>query len=241
MIRIAICDDEEFFRNNIKGMVSAYYDEAQLVYCIDVYCSGKELLETAEIINYNIIFLDINMEGINGIETAKQIRRISKDVFIIFITAFLDYSLEGYKVNAIRYLLKDSGKIQEAVNECLDAVMLESNRKIFKIKINFIEGFKILPVDTIMYVESNLHKLIYYVKSLKSVKCYTQYSTLNKEEKNFPKAEFIRIHQSYLVNLRYVKNVKNYRVILINGVDLPVPKSRYKEVCNAFILYKGSL
>lgn len=241
MTKIAICDDEEIFRTDIVNMVSLYLSKTKIVYSIDVYCSGTELLEKDDIMNYNIIFLDINMEGINGIDTAKKIRMVNKEVFIVFITAFLDYSLEGYKVDAIRYLLKDCGKMEEAINECLDAIFIEINRKILRIKMDFLEGYKALPVDSIIYIESNLHKLIFYVRGKGSTIAYTQYNTLNKVQDNLPQNQFIRIHQSYLVNLRYIKNIKNYRVMLKDGTDLPTSKSRYKEACNTFILYKGSL
>lgn len=241
MVKIAICDDEEIFRTDIERMISLYLDRKKIVYSIDIYCSGIELLGISEIHKYDIIFLDINMEILNGMETAKRIRGINKQVFLVFITAFLDYSLEGYKVDAIRYLLKDSGKMQEAIDECLEAIFIEINRKILKIKIDFLEGTKVFPVNVIIYIESKLHKLYFYLKGKEGIICYTQYNTLNKIEDNLPKEQFVRIHQSYLVNLRYIKNIKNYKVILNDGTDFPIPKSRYKEACNAFILYKGGL
>ncbi|MFQ9562773.1 MAG: LytR/AlgR family response regulator transcription factor [Faecalibacillus intestinalis] len=241
MIRIAICDDEEIFRYKIEEILKDYFKKRQLVYSVDFFESGIELINNNGIKEYNIIFLDINMEGINGIETAKKIRKISNDVFLVFITAFLDYSLEGYKVHAIRYILKDSGKMPEAINECMDTILQEANKKFLKIRIDFIEGAKVVPIDAIVYVESNLHKLNYYVNTIEGIRDYTQYTTLNKVENNFPKTQFVRIHQSYLVNLKYIKYIKNYKAILKNGLELSIPKSRYKDVCNTFILFKGSL
>ena len=232
---------EEIFRYKVEEMVKNYFEERQLIYSIDFFESGIELIKKNEIEKYNIIFLDINMEGINGIETAKKIRQVSKDVFLVFITAFLDYSLEGYKVHAIRYILKDSGKMQEAIDECIDAILKEENKKVIKMKIEFIEGVKVLPIDALVYVESNLHKVNYYVNTIEGLRTFTQYNTLNKIETQLPKNQFIRIHQSYLVNLKYIKNIKNYKAILKNNIELSIPKSRYKEACSAFILYKGSL
>lgn len=194
MIRIAICDDEEIFRYKIEEILKDYFKKRQLVYSVDFFESGIELINNNGIKEYNIIFLDINMEGINGIETAKKIRKISNDVFLVFITAFLDYSLEGYKVHAIRYILKDSGKMPEAINECMDTILQEANKKFLKIRIDFIEGAKVVPIDAIVYVESNLHKLNYYVNTIEGIRDYTQYTTLNKVENNFPKTQFVRIH-----------------------------------------------
>ena len=108
MLSIAICDDEEYFRITEKQLILKYMAGKNCECMIDMYESGKELLALRSAISqYNIIFLDVNMEEIDGIETAKEIRKITKDVFIVFVTAFITYALEGYKVDAVRYLIKD--------------------------------------------------------------------------------------------------------------------------------------
>ena len=90
MLSIAICDDEEYFRTTEKKLISKYMARKNCECMIDMYESGKELLALRSAISqYNIIFLDVNMEEIDGIETAKEIRKISKDVFIVFVTALL--------------------------------------------------------------------------------------------------------------------------------------------------------
>ena len=108
MLSIAICDDEEYFRITEKQLILKYMAGKNCECMIDMYESGKELLALKSAISqYHIIFLDVNMEEIDGIETAKEIRKITKDVFIVFVTAFITYALEGYKVDAVRYLIKD--------------------------------------------------------------------------------------------------------------------------------------
>ena len=120
MLNIAICDDEEFFRNWIKEMLLQYMQEKGVIYEIATFQSGKELLDLGiELNQYQVIFLDINMDYINGLTTAKKIREQNKEVFIVFITAFVDYSMEGYKVDAIRYLLKSSSNMQGHIAECM--------------------------------------------------------------------------------------------------------------------------
>ena len=107
MLSIAICDDEEYFRITEKQLILKYMAGKNCECMIDMYESGKELLALKSAISqYHIIFLDVNMEEIDGIETAKEIRKITKDVFIVFVTAFITYALEGYKVDAVRYLIK---------------------------------------------------------------------------------------------------------------------------------------
>lgn len=109
MLKIAICDDEKVFRDNINKYVAAYLNEKEISYEIDTFSSGKEIIDLGiEIKQYNIIFLDINMDDVDGIVTAQKIREYSSEIYIVFVTAYINYSLEGYKVDAIRYLLKNN-------------------------------------------------------------------------------------------------------------------------------------
>ena len=104
MLRIAICDDEKLFRENIKKYVLKYLSEKDISSEIDMFNSGKELLGLGtDLLGYNIIFLDINMDEIDGIMTAHKIREYSMGIYIVFVTAYVNYSLEGYKVDATRY------------------------------------------------------------------------------------------------------------------------------------------
>ena len=94
MFKIAVCDDESLFAENLKELISNYMTEKDLVCEIDTYISGKKLLEQGvKVTQYEIIFLDINMEEIDGIKAAETIRELSRDVFIVFVTAYVDYSL----------------------------------------------------------------------------------------------------------------------------------------------------
>lgn len=102
MFKIAVCDDESLFAENLKELISNYMTEKDLVFEIDTYISGKKLLEQGvKVTQYEIIFLDINMEEIDGIKAAETIRELSRDVFIVFVTAYVDYSLEGYRLDVI--------------------------------------------------------------------------------------------------------------------------------------------
>ena len=95
---------------------------------IDTFSSGKELLELGiELIQYDIIFLDINMDEIDGIVTAQKIREYSSEIFIVFVTAYINYSLEGYKVDAARYLLKNNTNFEESIYECMDSILHKMN------------------------------------------------------------------------------------------------------------------
>ena len=160
MLKIAICDDERYFQTIIKEILINYQEQKNIPLSIDIFESGKELLKLEiELVRYNIVFLDIKMDEIDGILTAQTIRDVNKDIFIVFITAFVDYSLEGYKVDAIRYILKNNESFYYTVFECMDAILEKMNYKYSKKIFNFMEGRKTIHTNRILYIESKLHKL----------------------------------------------------------------------------------
>lgn len=241
MLRIAICDDEIFFAEELKELLSSYMMEKGLVFEIDTYNSGEELVGLGiKIIQYKIVFLDINMEKVDGITVAEKIRRISKEVFIVFVTAYMDYSLEGYRLDVVRYLLKGDSNFRSIVNECVDAIINKLNYSIRKKEFRFIEGIKEVSLERLIYVESNLHKLAFYVME-DDMKIYTMYGTLNTLESELAENNFIRIHQSYLINIKHIKNVVRYKAVLTSGIELVIPKVRYTYVKKQFIAYQGEV
>ena len=225
MLSIAICDDEEYFRITEKQLILKYMAGKNCECMIDMYESGKELLALKSAISqYHIIFLDVNMEEIDGIETAKEIRKITKDVFIVFVTAFITYALEGYKVDAVRYLIKDH----------------ESLEKENEMTFDFQEGKTTISLENILYIESNLHRLIFYMVGEDAVH-YTIYTKLDDVAESLQNKGFCRIHKSYLVNLKYVESVERYRAVLSNGKSLAISKARFLDTRNEFACYRGEI
>lgn len=241
MFRIAICDDENYFVEELKELISGYMLEKGLIYKIDTYSSGEALVKLGiEVVQYTVIFLDINMEQIDGIKAAEKIREVSREVFIVFVTAFMDYSLEGYRLDVVRYLLKGNANFKSTVSECMDAIIDKLNYTVIKKEFDFREGKKEVSLERVLYIESNLHKLEFHVME-DTMKLYTMNETLNVLEERLADNSFIRIHQSYLVNIKYIKNVVRYKVILTNGVELIIPKARYTYVKKRFIACRGEV
>lgn len=241
MFRIAICDDESLFAEELKELLSDYMMQKGLVFEIDIYDSGEALIELGiEVIKYNAVFLDINMEKVDGIRTAEKIREVSREVFIVFVTAYVNYSLEGYRLDAVRYLLKGNVNFPSTVNECVDALLDKLKYSVEKRMFDFQEGAKEISLERLLYIESNLHRLEFHIME-DDMKVYTMYETLNTLEKKMAANGFIRIHQSYLVNIKYIKNVVRYRAVLTNGIELIIPKARYTYVQEQFISYQGEV
>ena len=240
-MKIAICDDEIYFAGKLREILMQYLEERHIDFEIELFSSGREFVELGvEMLQYQIIFLDINMKQMDGIETAKNVRAYTEESFVVFVTAYIDYSLEGYQVGASRYILKNNLNFREQIYECMDAITKKMKcfltRKIFR----FQEGAKKIRIENILYIESKLHKLEFNILE-HGLATYTMYGTLNELENELEEYPFLRIHQSFLVNLKYIKCVTGYKVVLSNGQELTVPRARYKTVKDTFIAYKGEL
>lgn len=240
MLKIAICDDEKLYCENIRQIISEYCTKRNIEFQVELFKSGNDFVLLENSINqFNIVYLDVNMNGLDGIETAEIIRYWSQDIFIVFITAFINYTLEGYKVEAIRYILKNN-TLRENIYESLNAVFEKMQFSNHIYEFIFKEGLRKLSPRQIILIESNLHVLRFQVIVRSEIKKYTMIAKLNDIQKKLIEENvFVRIHQSYLVNLKYVKDISNYQAILWNDDVLPISRPRYKDVKESFLLYEG--
>ena len=173
IIKIAVCDDEIVSTKKLEKIITIYCTKRQIPFQIDIFHSGKKLLsDNIKLLEYQIVFLAIKMNEINGLEVAGKLRKINKEIFIIFVTAFIHYSLEGYKEDAIRYLLKTDKKLELSVFESLNAVFEKMNYRPCIKKFCFQEGNKNIALHKIVYIESILHKIIFHILD-KEITCYT--------------------------------------------------------------------
>lgn len=237
MLKIAICDDEEIFGDKVNAQLREYLAHCDEQFEIDRYSSGKELAALGnDVKQYDIVFLDINMDEMDGLETAAKIRKVSDDIYIIFVTAFLKYTVKGYEVNAFRYLLKNAPNFKNSFEECMDSLFEKMKLVSDKRTYQFAEKEYTFFTSKLAYIESRLHKLEFHIEE-KSVQTYSLRGTLDRMEEDLNNGMFVRIHQSYLVNLAFIKSMDRNGVTLTDGVILPVARSRYKEVHDRFMKY----
>lgn len=118
--------------------------------------------------------------------------------------------------------------------------MEKKNYSIVKKEFNFKEGRKEIALDKLLYIESNLHKLEFFVTG-SGQKSYIMYEKLDTLEDELAENNFIRIHKSYLVNAKHIESITRYKVRLTSGVELAIPKARYTYVKNQFITYQGEV
>lgn len=241
MLHIAICDDEEYYRVREYKAIANFMRNIKRRFEIDVFESGVEIINMgAAVSKYDIIFLDINIDRFDGIETAKVIRRYTRETYIAFVTAFIDYSLDGYKVNAVRYLLKDGRNLEEEIEECLETIIEMMNYVGDSYVFEFQQGILKIHFDDILYIESSLHKLFFhFIDGEKSE--YSMYEKLDNMEKLLTCYGFFRVHKSYLVNMKYVKNMERYSAEMCDGTKINISKARYMETRENFIGCQGEI
>lgn len=237
MLQIAICDDEQLYREKIRRLVEAYLINHDLTSEFHLFSSGEDFLRNYEnTLKYDIVFMDISMDAMDGIRTAMQMRSFHSDTFLVLVTAFIDYVLEGYRVNATRYLLKST--LELSLTECMDAILRKMQTA--QVCFPFSEGERSLYTDNILYVESRRHKSVFFYLGEK-LETPEIYRKLDDIESALAGCGFLRIHKSFLVNMKHIRTIRNYRAFLDTGQELPVPRLKFQAVKEAFTTYKGAI
>lgn len=242
MINIAICGDEKS-GNDLKQILSRYIRDRGIGFEITTFeCSREFVKQGIEMLKYKIVFLNINKDEdeSNALMAAKYIRENNRDIFIVFIAEYANYAVEGYKVDAVRYILKNDINVEANIYECMDAIREKIEYKIICKEFRFKEGLKKVSLDNILYIESKLHKLEFCIME-DCLKKYSLRGTLNQMEENLSKYGFLRIHQSFLINMKFVKSIYRYTVLLNNGIQLGISRARYRQVEDRFASYKGKI
>ncbi len=233
-MKVAFCDDSIDSLQTMIKQYTSYCGKVNIPCEYDAYQSGTELLNNMEN-RYSVIFLDINMPGIDGISVARELRKSDNDIYIVFITSFIQYALDGYEVDAFRYLLKD--QINLSFNGCMDIMLEKMRSRKSRAFFKFIEGEASILLNELMYVESDKHKLLFHIDGITVP--YSLYMKLDDVEKQIDSMSFLRLHKSYLVNMEFIEMISRYNATIRNSIILPIPKSKYSEVSSAYLLYRG--
>lgn len=223
-MRIAVCDDELHCRRQLADAVDGITKSLDVITI--AFESGTELLQAFGKNPFDLVFLDIEMPGMDGITLARELRRLSSDVPVVFLTAHIEYALEGYEVNALRYLTKPVQP--EKLREIIDHVTarMQEQRTLW---IKTDSGDIRLPVSEILCLEAQNQNIL--IRTSKGE--YTVRYNLSDYESELSGDGFFRVHRSYLVSLRRVRKVGKGEVVLDGGVHVPVSRSREKELKDA--------
>lgn len=228
MINIAICDDDKNIINEIKKCIEEYKGGN----CkISTYSCGEELLREKK--NFHVIFLDIDMTGIDGIETAKKIRSYDKAVKIIYVTNFTDYVNLAFQVHAFGFLNKPIKK-EQILMQLNEAVEYSKEKEEEKIEFITSEGIVRLAPKDIYFFEYLSRRV--KIKTL--AKVYIIKENITTIAENMYKYGFLMPHKSFTVNLLYVKSIKGYDIFMMDGTTIPLSQKKsveFREQFNIFL------
>lgn len=238
MIMIAICDDHIETAEELADKVKEIASGKQVSVEIEVFGDGRDLADYVEHgSHFDLILLDIEMKYVNGLDAAKRIRKVDKNVLLIYVTNYAGYSIEAYSVRPYQFLLKpiDSDKLKTYVSEALEEILKDDIY--FRYSVNK-ENNKIL-VKEVIYFESNGRSV--YIHTVKG-EVFKFNGKLLNVEKVFEdsKAEFWRIHQSYLVNRRNMYKIGYAKVELCNGEVLPISEDKRKYIREKYLSMIGA-
>ena len=231
-VRIAICDDEEIYRIELKTILDKLLINVD--YNIDTFDDGNRLVENFKSHPYDILFLDIEMPAVDGITLAKSLRAISEKVFIVFLTSHVEYAIEGYEVNALRYLTKpvDIDKLKEVIRYVQEK-QGASRQLIIK-----EDGEELLiNINDVIYLESMNQNVRIVTTQGEHVIRYN----IGDFEEQLKNDGFFRSHRGYLISLAKVKKLSKNDVIMEGDVILPVSRSNVKALKDALYTYVEGL
>lgn len=229
-MRIAICDDDVSVTTALYTFINSAYKDIDML--IERYSSGEELLKTIKSNDksYELLLLDIEMNGINGMQVAKEVQALLPDLYVVFITSHGEFALAGYEVSAFRFLTKpiQRGKLIEAISAVKSELL---NQKAIRIKNADTEA--VIKVKDIVYIEAQ-DKIVRVVQQ-------TQFFSANNGIDFYARLlggdDFYRVHRSYLINFYYVRFIDKQGIQMANGDGIPISRLRKKQFDEAFQSY----
>ncbi len=249
---LAYIEDEEPQRKYVAELInkwSALHGEAVSCSC---FGSAEEFLfkwepEQEGDFPFDLILIDIAMKEMNGLELARRIRRYDRQVSLAFLTADRDFAIDGYEVGAVRYLLKpvDGKKLTELLEEVLSALHSKKQQDRDYVWLESSGFKKRIYISDVLYVEAVGHYTCIRLAE-ESIEVKANFSSIcdlfTGHQTGKAADSLVRCHRSFLVNLRHVQRIGRDGVFLTGGLTIPVSRSAYKEVNEAFLsLYRDSL
>ena len=232
-VRIAICDDEEHLREYIDSLAEKWAALNDINVETETFSSAEKYIKSGidggE--RYDILLLDIQMGGKNGVELARELRENDDKLIIIFITAVPDFIQEGYDLSALHYLIKPVN--EDKLMEVLDRAVKQLNLPEGKMLIINVNGETVrIPLREILYIESFAH----YIEVAAKPGVFTVKMPAYKLEEQLDN-NFIRCHRSYIVNIKHINKITKTDVVLDGGKFLPLSRRMYNGVQEAWIKF----
>ncbi|MBD5094978.1 MAG: response regulator transcription factor [Subdoligranulum sp.] len=234
-MKVLICDDDKQFAQKLAKRLQDAKEMLPPRTQVDCACNPAAL--TGETLaEYDIVFLDIDMGEINGIELARQMRKKHWNTVLIFVTNYVEFSLEGYEVQAFRYLLKSrlEEKLEQYVRQAVAVCLKERG----PLRI-WCDGEDMdIPPQSLVYIEARQRRSVLHLVDRTPDTLSTR-TTLTELERQLAPRGFLRIHKSYLVNMAHIRRLQSTGALLTDGTQLPVSTRKYTEIHDNYMDWRG--
>lgn len=234
-MRILVCDDDAAFAGQLAEKIEAIVKPQMPRSTVDC-ATDAALLRALPLAKYDLAFLDIDMGPLNGVDLAHRLHELRPDMLLIFVTNYVEYSLQGYEVQAFRYLLKSEleeklpGYYQKALEELqhsADEMTFNANGEQLRIK-----------YQDILYMESRQRVMRLFTLTDTRSRGYF-YASMEDTEKQLAPAGFLRVQRSYLVNMAHIQKLNYDKVILTDGTELPVSQKMYASIKAKYLRWRN--
>ncbi len=229
MIRIGICDDEEIYRKHVRRLCESYFEEYPQHYeCVE-FSSGEEVL-AYEGEMMHLLFLDVEMGGISGIEVLKKIEREDWVWRVVFISSHQEAVWNAFSIKTLEFARKPVK--YEQVENWIHIAMRENKENIVY-EFDTMDGKLLKAIGDIYYLEAAKNYTVLYGKKEK----WLINNNLKNWEKEMKDAPMLRIHRSYLVNMEHIKKLQTQKVELENDEEIPIGRQFSKEAKQIYCEY----
>lgn len=234
MYHIAIVEDEAAFCVQLQTFLEQYQREQNIRFKISVFNDGSEILKDYQPI-YDIILLDIEMPGVNGMDAAVQIRSVDQDVVLMFITNIASYAIRGYEVGALDFVMKPITcyTFLMRFSRALKRVRQKEQQQIL---LTLPDGVKKLEIQQIYYVEVQNRILHYHTDE----GVYRVRGTMQSVEEAFARHPFMKCNHWYIVNLKHVSQVRQ-NTVTVGGYELEISRRNRTPFLKALADYVGGV
>lgn len=233
MKRVAVVDDMQVDVEHLKDCLYKFSDESGERFEVETFKDGHSFLTEYKSRKFDVVFMDIEMPGIDGMSVAAHLRKLDESVLLVFITQMAQYAIKGYEVNAFDYIVKPYGYKTFALR--MKKIIANLNgRTGAMLKLAYNGNVKVLDSAQVLYIEVTGHDLAYHTTG----GVFKAYGSLKDVEKSCPPS-FKRCNSCYLVNLRHVTEVKGFE-LYIGDEKLQISQPKRKEFMQALTDYLGS-
>ena len=231
--KIVVCDDESAVHRQLMGYIRQLETETGDEYETVHFSSGEELLEHIPS-DAQLLLLDIQMDGLSGIDAARKLRERNRDLLIILVTNLIDHALQGYEIHAFSFICKPVmyGDFRRSL---LDAFYIFDKSRPASLAVPDVNSTELIALNELIYAEVYHHET-----SIVTVSGRREYRIqLGEIEQKTSGRGFFRCHKSYLVNLAHIKRIDRNSLTMSNGDEVPLSKYRRAEFLEAYSFYAG--